>query len=207
MHHQARRLAADIESSDSTDPRAQGALYERIQRLRSQLDRARGGEQAAYLDCAAELVQYLVHMGRMGPDQVLRIAASLVRKVEGGLEAQAGAPPRPAGGSSGQTAFVGPNGRASRGASVPLSALPGPGSPAAQAELGSIEERLLGEVMLQLGMVTKKQLEQGLVHQRATDQRIGEALVSLGAATWSQVEQAMAVQRRLRATPGAQRPR
>lgn len=174
MLPEVRRLAADIESSDSTDPRAQGALHERIQRLRSQLDRPRG-EHAAYLDCAAELVQYLVHMGRMGPDQVLRIAASLVRKVEGGLESQRAA-----------------------GA--------GTGVAGAQPELASVEDRLLGEVMLQLGMVTKKQLEQGLVLQRATDQRIGEALMSLGAATWSQVEQAMAVQRRLR-TPGAQRPR
>jgi hypothetical protein len=196
MHPEARRLAADIESSDSTDPRAQGALHERIQRLRSQLDRARG-EHAAYLDCAAELVQYLVHMGRMGPDQILRIAASLVRKVEDGFESQ-GAP------SAARATHARPSGSpAGRGGSVPLSALPGPG---VQPDLASVEERLLGEVMLQLGMVTKKQLEQGLVLQRATDQRIGEALVSLGAATWGQVEQAMAVQRRLR-TPGAQRPR
>ena len=199
MQPEVRRLAADIESSDSTDPRAQGALHERIQRLRSRLDRARG-EHAAYLDCAAELVQYLVHMGRMGPDQVLRIAASLVRKVEDGFESQ-GAP------SAARAAPARPSGSgAGRGGSVPLSALPGPGGPGAEPDLASVEERLLGEVMLQLGMVTKKQLEQGLVLQRATDERIGEALVSLGAATWGQVEQAMAVQRRLR-TPGAQRPR
>jgi hypothetical protein len=203
MHPEVRRLAADIESSDSTDPRTQAALHERIQRLRSLLDRPRGSEHAAYLDCAAELLQYLVQMGRMGPGQVLRIAASLVRKVEGGFEA---APARPSG-PAGKTGFVGPVDRVGPGDSVPLSALPGPGSPGAHGELASVEERLLGEVMLQLGMVTKRQLEQALVHQRATDQRIGEALVSLGAVTWDQVEQAVAVQRRLRGMPGTQRPR
>jgi hypothetical protein len=91
---------------------------------------------------------------------------------------------------------------------VPRAPQPGPAAAAlAHSALPAVEERLLGEVLVQLGMVTKKQLEQGLVRQRAAEQRIGEALVSLGAATRNQVEDAMAVQRRLRAAGGGQHPR
>jgi hypothetical protein len=200
MFPELERLAADIESSSPGDPKAQRALHERILQLHAQLERAHAGDVSGYLDSAAEMVQYLVHMGRMGPDQVLRIAADMVRRV-GDLLGRGGAP------GEGHA----PLALAPKGPQAPL--------PVAEAHLrggaGAVEhgvgapadERLLGEIMVQLGMVTKKQLEQALVRQRATDQRIGEALVGLGAAAWGQVEEAMAVQRRLRTLPSLPRPR
>jgi hypothetical protein len=192
MLPELKLLAADIESSSPTDPKAQQALHGRIVRLQAQLERAQAEDLAGYLDSAAEIVQYLVHMGRLGPDQVLRIAADMVRRVGDLLDR----------GPSGEGHA--PLALASKGPEAPLpGAEPRLRRGPAPAEHGAApaEERLLGEIMVQLGMVTKKQLEQALVRQRATDRRIGEALVGLGAATWGQVEEAMAVQRRLRALP------
>jgi hypothetical protein len=61
-----------------------------------------------------------------------------------------------------------------------------------------VDQDLLGEIMLQLRLVTQADLERALVTQRATDMRIGEALVSIGACTWEQVKQGVAAQQQVR---------
>lgn len=172
-----QRLAADIEFSDPADSAQLEALLERIVQMRSEFDRAHAEDLAAYLDSAADVVKALLKLGSLGPDQVLVVAAGMVRKVEsafGKTGPEHGAQPVP-----------------------PPAALP---DPVIKLDISLADERMLGEVMLQLGFVTQTQLEQALVDQRATDQRIGEALVARGAATWSQVNEAIAVQRRLRST-------
>jgi hypothetical protein len=175
-----QKLGREIDASDPRDPRQQALIHERIVQLRNELERAQAGDLAAYLDSAAHLTDYLVHMGRMGPEDVVEIIGRLVRKV--------------------QEAFELPN----LGAiDEPAEARPGGANRVeadrVEADLkASAEDKMLGEVMVQLGYITLKQLDKGLVTQRATDQRIGEALVGTGAATWDQVREAVAVQKRLR---------
>ncbi len=197
-----QKLAAEIEASNPTDPAQQHALLGRLETLRGELNRAQAEDLAVYLDSAIEMIQYVIQMGRMGPEQVLGIAAGLLRKVETSFE-------------EGEQARRAPGVDHPSGA-IPLPALAsqpyGPvesyepveriaPEPSPELHLNSVaEERMLGEVMLQLGFVTRKQLELGLVTQRATDMRIGEALVSIGAATWENVREAIAVQGRLRTT-------
>jgi len=171
-----QRLARDIDESDPRDPKRQAQIHEHIIRLRDELDRAHASDLAAYLDSAAHLTNYLVHMGRMGPEDVLDIVSRLVRKVEESFELDD------------EDLQDGP---------LSPPADKGQAAPAPAGMIGS-EERTLGEIMRQLGFVTELQLEKALVTQRATDQRIGEALVSIGAATWDQVRDAVSVQKQLR---------
>ncbi len=65
-----------------------------------------------------------------------------------------------------------------------------------------VGEVLLGEILVERGAITRKQLERALDVQRATGVRIGEALVQTGSATWDQIENALRIQgqRRKRAS-------
>ncbi len=57
-----------------------------------------------------------------------------------------------------------------------------------------VSDVLLGEVLVELGIVSKKQLERALETQRATGVRIGEALVRSGACSWQKIERGLKVQ-------------
>jgi hypothetical protein len=173
-----QRLARSIDESDPRDAERQAQIHEHIIRLRDELDRAFASDLAAYLDSAAHLTNYLVHMGRMGPEDVLEIVGRLIRKVEESFEFDAE--------------------QENVEDAHPVVDVDEVQAPTPAPSAGISEERMLGEIMVQLGYVTEFQLEKGLVTQRATDQRIGEALVSIGAATWDQVREAVSVQKRLR---------
>ena len=53
---------------------------------------------------------------------------------------------------------------------------------------------LLGQVMVERGMISQKTLDKALDSQRASGMRIGEALVQTGACTWDQVENGLKLQ-------------
>ena len=66
-----------------------------------------------------------------------------------------------------------------------------------KSELGSLRlmsDVLLGEILIERGIISKAQLEQGLSTQRATGMRIGEALVNLGFCGWDKVEMGIRLQ-------------
>ncbi len=72
---------------------------------------------------------------------------------------------------------------------------------ASQGQLGGLKlvgEVLLGEILVERGTITRKQLERALDVQRAAGVRIGEALVQTGATTWEQIESALRVQEQMR---------
>jgi hypothetical protein len=76
-----------------------------------------------------------------------------------------------------------------------------PPSPALLARPDSLKlvgEVLLGELLIERGTITRKQLERALEVQRATGARIGEALVRSGAVTWEQIESGLRIQAQLR---------
>lgn len=177
-----RQLTDDLRASDPCDPDAQGLLKQRIERLRLELKRFQSDDLAPHLEAARLLVGHLASGAAVEPETLVGLACELVQRVE---RAFAGEQHR------GERVLA--RGRTGVGQGVDsVEAL------ARRIDVSAIEERLLGEVMLQLGFITRAQLEQGLVTQRATDQRIGEALVAIGAATWSQVQEAVEVQALLR---------
>lgn len=69
---------------------------------------------------------------------------------------------------------------------------PGPSS------LRLMSDVLLGEILIERGIITRPQLEKGLATQRATGMRIGEALVHMGAASWDQIELGIRIQGQMR---------
>jgi len=61
-----------------------------------------------------------------------------------------------------------------------------------------VGEAMLGEILVERGVVTRSQLDHALEAQKATGGRIGEILVKLGATTMPQIEMALRVQGRER---------
>lgn len=59
-----------------------------------------------------------------------------------------------------------------------------------------VGEAMLGEILIERNVITRRQLERALEVQRQTGSRIGEALVKLGATTLDQIEAALRVQGR-----------
>jgi hypothetical protein len=57
---------------------------------------------------------------------------------------------------------------------------------------------LLGEILVERNVITRRQLERALEHQKQSGTRIGEALVKMGATTIEQIEQAVRIQGRER---------
>jgi len=59
-----------------------------------------------------------------------------------------------------------------------------------------VGEVMLGELLIQRGVITRRQLERALEVQKKEGTRIGEALVKIGATTMEQIEQALRIQGR-----------
>jgi len=57
-----------------------------------------------------------------------------------------------------------------------------------------VGEVLLGEILVERGVITRRQLERALEVQKSTGARVGEALVKLGATTMGQIENALRLQ-------------
>ena len=171
------RLNAEIAGADPHDSHAQMVIFERIVQLRNEMERAHASDLAAYLDSAACLTDYLVQIGGMTPEDVKDIVSRLVKKVTGAFEN----PSLDSGAVSAQP---------------PAPEL----SPEQVQEMidKQVDQDLLGEIMVQMHLVTRKNLDRALVTQRATDMRIGEALISIQACTWEQVNQGMSAQQQMR---------
>lgn len=175
------KLTSEIESADPHDSRTQAVIHERIVQLRNEMERAQAADLAAYLDSAACLTNYLVQIGGMTPEDVKLIVGRLVKKVEEAFE-------NPGLDSGCLTTLASPE--------AELATI----SPEEVQRMidNQVDQDLLGEIMLQLRLVKREDLERALVTQRATDMRIGEALVSIGACTWEQVKQGVAAQQQMR---------
>ena len=57
-----------------------------------------------------------------------------------------------------------------------------------------VSDILLGQIMVERGLVSQKALDAALASQRASGMRIGEALVQSGACSWDQVEYGLKLQ-------------
>jgi hypothetical protein len=66
-----------------------------------------------------------------------------------------------------------------------------------------VGEAMLGEILIERSVITRRQLERALEFQKQSGVRIGEALVKMGATTLEQIEQALRIQgRERRFSPG-----
>ncbi len=171
-------LSVRIASSDPADKAAQAAYVQRLRSLQESLERTHSPDLAAQLDTALELGSYLVRSETLGPQQLVLVIAELVSRVEQSFDERLGDPWE--------------NAALDKDPEAHAPALPTPLS------LRMRNEKLFGEILLQLGFVNDEQLSKGLQLQRATGERIGETLVALGALTWEQVGRACEIQDRLK---------
>lgn len=85
------------------------------------------------------------------------------------------------------------------GAEPALGAAPGPRRSELKLELRERSRgQMLGELLIEQGVLSKEQLDHGLKMQRAAGLRLGEALIQLGYATREQVKQALLLQEKMR---------
>jgi hypothetical protein len=173
----AAPLSLEIARSDPRNPDHQNELLARLRELRSALPPG-AGELDAGLRLACTLTQYLIRMGGLGPEDVLQIVSRLVKEVELGAAELTR--------NRRRTVVLESDGVSTGGLRL-----------VGRAEVA--RGRLLGEVMIQLGIATSEEVEEATRTQHAAGLRLGEALVSSGVATWDQIKKAVAVQRQLRA--------
>jgi len=69
-----------------------------------------------------------------------------------------------------------------------------------------VGEAMLGEILVERNVITRRQLERALEFQKQSGSRIGEALVKMGATTIEQIEQALRIQGRERRFTGGANP-
>jgi hypothetical protein len=65
---------------------------------------------------------------------------------------------------------------------------------AGQTQLRMVSNRKLGELLVQMSLLTPTQVEQALAHQRMTGCRLGEALIQLKLLPKNTVESALRMQ-------------
>src|SRR5262245_61695326 len=65
-----------------------------------------------------------------------------------------------------------------------------------------VGEAMLGEILVERNLITRRQLERALEFQKQSGSRIGEALLKMGATTIEQIEQALRIQGRERRFSG-----
>ena len=61
-----------------------------------------------------------------------------------------------------------------------------------------LSQVLLGEILVQNGIISQDQLQQGLRHQRSSGKKIGEALIDIGVARQNDIEYALRMQAQMR---------
>lgn len=212
-------LADTIRGLDPQDHQTGAAVQERISSLQSAFERSHADDLAAYLDTCGHLVRLVTSKPTLEAEDIVQFVGRVVGAVADELGVSGGnvateAPP------AGPELDVAPKDEClygeldtptqespilKDGATLPTLEASSPSSQPwrlmsrgfEEAKLRTATERLLGEIFLQLGMVTEEQLQTGLERQRASGFRIGESLVDLGYLTWDQVARAREVQKLL----------
>lgn len=180
MLHESSSLVRRVARFHALDAPEQAAILEQICELRDLAAQGPGQDLTGYVEIALSLVGALTDKGDRPLEEAawaegtLNVVSRLVGLVEDSIHESAA--------GDAATAL---HERASR-----------------QEQL-LIRDMLLGEVLVQLGVVTQEQVDEALRAQRSTDQRIGKVLVESGVATFKEIEAGVAIQDQLRQSGGA----
>lgn len=221
-------LARQLARANPRDAEEQLVILEHLRRVRNQLERSSDHDLAGCLDAAALLSEYLIQMGCLGPEAILKVMNRLVSVVQDAFTGplpgadeepgSAASPPIVKGGLLGGHAQ-----RVSRVSHEPspyaipdpqlldhgFSRIPEPPPPPPPPKWTSLRgsskepgldlrmasDRYLGEILIDMGAITKGQLDKALEIKRMTGLRTGQALIDMGAATWEEVKEAVRIQK------------
>ena len=164
----ARRFAC----SNPHDAAEQKLLLDALCAVRQTLDAAKERAVCEAVDGALLLTSYMTRMGHVGGPHVLGIIARLL---DSAADEPAGGRPAPAAVTSAPAA-------------LPTLGEATPGA------LEAVRNMLLGELLVQRGMVRQDQILEALRHQRRSGGRFGEALVELKLVTAEQIQEALGYQ-------------
>jgi len=177
-------LASGVATSDAKDYFANERTANQIGALKVQLERDGFKDVAQQSFVALRIAEILQHEEQIGPEKARELLALLVQAMATslGIDLPVGAQQAAAAASSVKTERSSP----ATQVAVPTSA--------GQTELRMVSNRKLGELLVQMSLLTPSQVEQAVAHQRMTGCRLGEALVQLKLLPKNTVESALRMQ-------------
>ena len=183
LRTQLNGLIESLPACDPSDYYSTSRLVQQIGSLRTHLERDQVGELIPACALAFKLAEVLNKDGQLGPKQTLEAiddVLSLVCESLGIERAKAAALPTPAAESANP---------------APPQPAPKPATNAApKSALKLLSNKKLGEMLIQMSLLTPAQVEQALAHQRVTGCRFGEALVQMRILPRETVESALRMQ-------------
>jgi len=170
---QISKLAQRVEACRLDDLTEHAAIRDELVELRDVLLKASSTELAGCMEAAATLTRHLPQVGERAGEEVKHIVCRLVSLVQESL---------PTARSAGRDLAP-----AERYRKLKPSTSEG-------SDLRLINDMLLGEVLVQLGVLSTEKVDAAIKTQQVTGMRFGEALVQLGAASWEDVDNALRLQ-------------
>jgi hypothetical protein len=178
-------LANGIGSSDAKDYFANERTANQIGSLKVQLERDGFKDVAQQSAVALRIAEILQREEQIGPEKAHELLAMLVQSMATSLGIDLPATAQPP--AAGPASDAKPE-RASAAAPTPVPTAAG------QTQLRMVSNRKLGELLVQMSLLTPGQVEQALAHQRMTGCRLGEALIQLKLLPKNTVESALRMQ-------------
>lgn len=160
-------LAKGMQAMDSKDPFSNERLSQQLDGLRAILERDGFKDIAPMASVAARMTELVHEHGELGPDQVHELVTTLVSAVASTLGVQL---------------------------ELKHATTPASQTPSERTQLRMVSSRKLGEILVQMSLLTPQQVEQALSHQRMTGCRLGEALIEMRILSKTAIEGALRVQ-------------
>jgi len=182
-------LADQIASCDPQNALHRSGILSSLGTARQELRLRSGGELNGCLDAAAMLTAFLPNLRPADCGEALRIVARLVRLAESpgaSDEAWLDVPP--------PASRVEPPSRQEAPSPAPEQE-DGSDESGLSPALERVNDTLLGAVLIDLGVLSPKELEIALAIQAETGKRLGESMVAAGVASWEQVMSGLQEQR------------
>jgi hypothetical protein len=178
LRTQFTALVASLASCDPADYFATSRLLEQLGAMRTQMERDNAEELLPICSLAIGLMEILNKEGQLGARETMSAIDGVMRLMCGPLGIE-----QPA--THADLQPKAPD-------STPKTSLPSPkeGSPS----LKLLSHKKLGEMLVQMSLLTPSQVEQALSHQRLTGCRLGEALIQMRILARETVESALRMQ-------------
>lgn len=173
------KLTERIQTCEQKDLNEHAAIRDELTELRDVLLRVSSTDLAGCVDAAVTLTRHLPQVTSTAGVEVKQIICRLINLVADSLPQVAKASAAPV-----------PTERVRK-----LKPRAEPEGPAEGLRL--INDMMLGEILIQLGVLNREKVDAAIKTQKATSMRFGEALVHLGAASWKDVENGLRLQEHL----------
>lgn len=180
---QIAEIVERVANLDVDDPHEHAEIRDQLLELRELLDRISALDLAGCVDAAITITRNIAQVKPKAGEELRRILYRLLQVVEASMPAS--------------NAEELPASRFRKLGATPHDE--GEEDDSAHG-LRLINDMLLGEVLIQLGVCTQEKVDAALKIQRATNMRLGEAIVHVGAASWEEVDNALRLQGHLAQT-------